>query len=165
MNGATRLNVEEARKWVAALRSGRYEKAVGCLHNERGQFCNLGVYADVCGVKWEQITQHEIGYKDGPVAYISTLSPSIMQKLKAQAPQCTSFTHGSPVLLVAPGVKELSRLAIDAIALNDVALLTFEQIADCIEYTIAEQEKEDEAAYARGVFEDGPISPLAVREV
>ena len=35
------------RKWLAALRSGEYKQAKGCLRNVNNEFCCLGVAVDV----------------------------------------------------------------------------------------------------------------------
>ncbi len=36
-----------AKKWVAALRSGKYDQAQGALHTVNGGFCCLGVLCDL----------------------------------------------------------------------------------------------------------------------
>jgi len=40
-----------AKKWVKALRSGKYEQGAGVLKTEDGRFCCLGVLTDVLGEK------------------------------------------------------------------------------------------------------------------
>lgn len=40
-------------RWIAALRSGKYEQGRQYLNNERG-FCCLGVLADIAGADWVQ---------------------------------------------------------------------------------------------------------------
>lgn len=35
------------KRWVEALRSGKYDQGIGCLRTPRGAFCCLGVLADI----------------------------------------------------------------------------------------------------------------------
>lgn len=35
--------------WISALRSGKYEQGRSVLRNRNGQYCCLGVLADLCG--------------------------------------------------------------------------------------------------------------------
>lgn len=42
------------RKWVKALRSGRYKQGSSALKNDKGEFCCLGVLCNVMRVKWRE---------------------------------------------------------------------------------------------------------------
>lgn len=42
------------RKWVAALRSGKYKQGSGLLYNE-GRMCCLGVAGRICGISKEAL--------------------------------------------------------------------------------------------------------------
>jgi hypothetical protein len=42
-----KLDPEFKKKWVAALRSGKYKQGKGGLRNQHGEFCCLGVACDV----------------------------------------------------------------------------------------------------------------------
>lgn len=43
------ITAEQKQKWIEALRSGSYEQGKSCLRNEEGNYCCLGVLADVTG--------------------------------------------------------------------------------------------------------------------
>lgn len=49
------MNPELKAKWVAALRSGKYEQGHEYL-NKDGKFCCLGVLCDVAGLHWAEAT-------------------------------------------------------------------------------------------------------------
>ena len=36
-------------KWIKALLSGDYKQGKGILKNKKGEYCCLGVLADICG--------------------------------------------------------------------------------------------------------------------
>jgi len=50
-----KMKVDIKKKWLAALRSGKYKKGVGRLRTE-DKFCCLGVLADVCRKRWYHTT-------------------------------------------------------------------------------------------------------------
>jgi hypothetical protein len=108
-------------KWIDALRSGKYQQGNYALRNNQGQYCCLGVLADVCGVEWsnERIGGVESNYwhptgevhKRGVDAYYSTSGLSL------------KFRE-----LVGLPVEEHDKL----ITMNDSGT-SFEQIADYIQ--------------------------------
>lgn len=49
------LNIANVRKWVQALRSGKYPKIDGSLADGRGSFCALGVAAKLAGIPEEEL--------------------------------------------------------------------------------------------------------------
>ena len=64
-------NVENIRKWVEALRSGKYEQNTGSLRNaDTGGFCCLGVACDISGIgEWETTPDDErVAYLVSPDA-------------------------------------------------------------------------------------------------
>lgn len=48
------MNPKMKQKWVEALRSGKYEQGKGMLKTGDGNFCCLGVLADINGETWFQ---------------------------------------------------------------------------------------------------------------
>jgi hypothetical protein len=56
------MDPELKKKWVEALRSGKYEQTKECLHNDDG-YCCLGVLADIKGVEWKREVGEELGEK------------------------------------------------------------------------------------------------------
>lgn len=50
------LSLEEMkanrRKWVEALRSGKYEQGEGCLRDSNGRYCCLGVLTELAGAPY-----------------------------------------------------------------------------------------------------------------
>lgn len=62
------MNKEIAEKWVAALRSGKYEQAKGTLKSiNQGGFCCLGVLCDITALgRWEMDSEgHGLQYNTG----------------------------------------------------------------------------------------------------
>lgn len=53
------MDKEIKRRWVEALRSGKYEQGQGKLLHS-GKFCCLGVLCDIQGVPREEITKYAI---------------------------------------------------------------------------------------------------------
>lgn len=47
---------EVKRKWIEALRSGKYDQGHGTLRR-KNTFCCLGVQLDIAGCRWEKVTQ------------------------------------------------------------------------------------------------------------
>lgn len=51
------------KKWIAALRSGKYKQGRGILYNKKNNtFCCLGVAAIVCGVKLDELKSKYSGH-------------------------------------------------------------------------------------------------------
>ena len=46
------MNKTIKRKWVKALRSGRYIQGASCLRSEDNEYCCLGVLASQMGKRW-----------------------------------------------------------------------------------------------------------------
>ena len=79
---------EFTKKWVVALRSGKYKQGKGVLRNEKDEFCCLGVACDLYikefgGDAWQRCSAGQGIYKflaDGadPIAF---LAPSVRDRL------------------------------------------------------------------------------------
>ena len=63
------MNKTLKRKWIKALRSGRYRKGLNTLKTGQGhntRYCCLGVLAQISGVKWkEEFSGFRLPFKDG----------------------------------------------------------------------------------------------------
>lgn len=99
---------ENIKKWVEALRSGKYEQGVGYLCKD-GNYCCLGVACDL-------FADHKVKINNSIVydGNYYTMPPSVMKKL-GLTEECGQYDENS-----------LSYL-------NDHDEYTFEQIADLIE--------------------------------
>ena len=85
------MHREIAEQWIAALRSGKYEKGLGALRNG-DSFCCLGVLCDLCpGRQWRTAdgTRH-VCYA-GPEGETSVLPATVRQwaGLAAENPLAT----------------------------------------------------------------------------
>lgn len=45
------MTKDQKRRWVKALRSGKYRQGVAMLKNDIGEYCCLGVARDFCGAR------------------------------------------------------------------------------------------------------------------
>jgi hypothetical protein len=54
------MDAKIKRKWLKALRSGKYKQGTGALRSD-GSYCCLGVLCDVAGAEW-------VGSEDGDAA-------------------------------------------------------------------------------------------------
>lgn len=106
------MNIENVKKWVAALRSGKYKQCRNLLYDGVG-YCCLGVVCDLAGIIPEKIETSKGYYYqfDGS----TTKLPIAAQKWLGTDQQ-------------SPHIGETT-----AIALNDVDLRSFNRIADEIE--------------------------------
>ena len=57
--------------WIKALLSGDYKQGKICLKNEKGEYCCLGVLADICG-KLGRSNQFDTEKASGKEHYLST---------------------------------------------------------------------------------------------
>jgi hypothetical protein len=104
-----RLSPEFKAKWLAALRSGKYEQGRGFLRSENDCYCCLGVALDLCGVVWKADS-----WRDGRYG---------------------TAEHGSWAYPIAPERKTLGLTldqAHELASLNDMGK-SFAEIADYIE--------------------------------
>jgi hypothetical protein len=110
-------NKENIRKWVEALRSGKYKQGRGILRSVNDEFCCLGVACDVSQVaEWELCTTR--------FRYITTtnLPPEVQDWLGID---------NDEVYLSLPDYED----NLTAVALNDRYRFAFDQISDAIEKT------------------------------
>lgn len=64
------------KKWVAALRSGKYTQTTGQL-SRRGSFCCLGVACEVFGATFTE-RGDRASYKDGDTEYADDYMPPLL---------------------------------------------------------------------------------------
>lgn len=57
-----KLPVEFKKKWVSALKSGKYKQGSGYLRNVNDEFCCLGVACDLVGVEWGRVSKYNDAY-------------------------------------------------------------------------------------------------------
>lgn len=123
------VNKENIRKWVDALRSGEYEQKSGSLR-QYDKFCCLGVACEVAIASGEPIKTEKDN--NGLVSYDakSCLLPTrVITWLGVESPD--------------PAVKNDVENRWEYLTwLNDCGY-TFDFIADCIELTFLEEEKEN----------------------
>jgi hypothetical protein len=113
-------NMRNMRKWVSALRSGKYKQGQ-CALRYRGRFCVLGVACDVSGLgEWRgrDFDLDEYAVRDGDA------SPVVMPLEVADWYGVAS----SPAVKTTRGCEFLTTL-------NDAFGLTFSELADAIERT------------------------------
>jgi hypothetical protein len=109
-------------KWVEALRSGKYGKGQGRLHDERdGTYCCLGVLCKVLGADFDDATDEEkfLEYDHVPVLNGRVLSHRDDEELEE-------------AFCVEIGLPDQGTL----IAMNDDQEKSFAEIADYIEREI-----------------------------
>jgi hypothetical protein len=118
-------NKENLRKWVEALRSGKYTKGVGNLRNINDEYCCLGVACDASGVaEWKrrrEDAEFVFSYLTPTKNATAYLPIEVQQWLGVDADDVRLYSGG--------GKKE------EATHLNDTRGFTFLEIADCIEQT------------------------------
>lgn len=67
MTTEKKLDKKIKAKWIKALLSGDYKQGRACLKNKKGEYCCLGVLADVCGLlgRTNQFDTEKASVKDG----------------------------------------------------------------------------------------------------
>lgn len=123
------MNPEVKAKWVAALRSGRYEQDTNWLHPAGGGYCCLGVLCEVA-VKEGVIPPPTLIEGESAWDYDEVASsyppPRVLDW--AGLTQITTVDYG----VTNEGFTHTEELTV----LNDDDMLTFEQIADAIEASL-----------------------------
>lgn len=64
-------DLEVKRKWIEALRSGKYNQGVGYLNADNKYFCCLGVQLDVGGCEWVPEDVFDKNYDNPEIAFIN----------------------------------------------------------------------------------------------
>ena len=72
------LSSEQIDNWIAALRSGNYPQATGCLRSDNG-YCCLGVLADLNGAEWIRMAKlSRFNAKFGEDEYVSSIPDTFL---------------------------------------------------------------------------------------
>ena len=115
---ATKKQLANRKRWIKALRSGKYKQGYGCLGNTKSGYCCLGVGAKVCDVRF--------------VSY-ATLSESFRDAVGLKTPEgCFHMTSSLMKKISEPEDRPSSR-HYTLTYCNDGAHLPFDVIADIIE--------------------------------
>jgi hypothetical protein len=137
------MKAEYKAKWVAALRSGEYPQGYGQLKDDQGRFCCLGVLSDVVRDELNARWVKGVGLGDaegydipGGELSCSTLPQNV--KMLTDMPNSSgTFPSGydtRPEWDAYSGREYTKGMYIGLTDLNDNEELTFDQIADVIEY-------------------------------
>lgn len=114
---------ENAKKWVAALRSGDYKQGKFVLHNEtEDKFCCLGV---ACEIYLKEGNRLEIFRMQAPGGIIATVYQDKLGELPSKVRKWLGLNTSDGLYEQANRAKQLT-------VRNDGGY-TFEQIADIIE--------------------------------
>lgn len=114
------MNAEVKRKWVEALRSGKYRQGKNRLRNTKGEFCCLGVLCDIAEREGVMPPTDNIM----PSGYVCYGKEQTTMTLPDEVIQWSGVPDSDP--MIAPERTSLS-------ALNDLRGLSFAAIADLIE--------------------------------
>lgn len=129
----TRMNEEIKKRWIADLRSGKYEQGQGSLEKD-GKYCCLGVLclqAVEAGIAERWVISQP--YADGTIRFGIDYDAS-----DSVAPACVydwaGLEDGNPSIFYDDDGKLPNSLASNSLAeMNDSGLYDFNQIADVIE--------------------------------
>ena len=120
-----RMNPEIKAKWIAALRSGKYEQCTGMLHKKGDGFCCLGVLCDLKGSTWEPPAD--------PGAEMMVTDDGKSKDLPDSVMAWAGLIGTSPVVNISRIYETLDGGEYSCLAeLNDNGM-TFSEIADIIE--------------------------------
>lgn len=112
-------------KWVAALRSGKYQQGRNMLRPNDNQFCCLGVLCDISGLgKWEDERGDDITFYTVGEDTSETVLPATVRRWAGMRHYEGEFTEKDQL-----GVPVIQKLS----GLNDSGRWSFEDIADIIE--------------------------------
>lgn len=106
------ITIKQARKWVNALRSGKYSQTKGCLQDSKG-YCCLGVACDVFIPKSKQVRDCFL-YLEGEEPGEQYFAPFWLKEIN------DDFYRKTGQLF-------------DLVHLNDKKRYSFDEIADIIE--------------------------------
>ena len=111
------MNARIKRKWVTALRSGKYMQGRGFLKDEDGGYCCLGVLCDVFAKEKSKLGVKFIGESDGTWSFMGSGAT-----LSGVVADWAGLDHTDPT--IGPTT---------AISLNDDQCRSFKYIARMIE--------------------------------
>lgn len=128
------INKELVKKWVEALRSGKYKQGRSALRNRDNEFCCLGVLCDISkqdlGIDWklddEIYYMEELGgvLPDKVWEYLGKGVTNYKVEISTTNSKIPSSLFGEGVLL---------KNYVYLVTLNDCYGVSFERIADIIE--------------------------------
>ena len=125
------MKAEYKAKWVAALRSGDYEQGRGQL-NRDGKFCCLGVLSDI--VK-DELNAVWVEWGNGYAYHAPAVSEQEAAVLPISVINLVGMPNPSGTLPSGYRARyDVRQLSIGLTALNDDEGLTFDQIADVVDY-------------------------------
>ena len=136
------MNQEIKAKWIAALRSGKYKQGEGCLNDGHGGFCCLGVLCDVQGVEWTPGIDYGTNKTGKKVMGIVMPADPVFPERGTYVEvgilpdEIRDFVQlpTSTGLIPQDFLTDRKGNFITLTQLNDLEKLTFDQIADVIEY-------------------------------
>lgn len=102
------MDADIKKKWIEALRSGKYKQGIGFLNNN-GKYCCLGVLCEAMGVVGDPTVDGIVGYG----GCFKVLNPDVLRKSGLRHVECD-----------------------DLIEMNDTERQPFTKIADYIEENI-----------------------------
>lgn len=131
--GADDISLRDAETWVEALRSGKYKQTKGEMHNVKG-FCPLGVAL----IQFTPVLDLKLRRGN----YIDGVVPSDQEKAPAWIKVVDSRFYRKTGL----SLSELNDgTAKDLETLEPLGIMSFEEIADCVEaaFVLKAVENED----------------------
>lgn len=141
----TTAQAENIKTWVSALRSGRYQQGVGalCVEGATGwRYCCLGVACDISGLgAWTGGDNDERRFDTGPDYSSYDLPAELRDWLGMPAEGCETPAYIEGVTDAASeddkdGSERCTGL-VNLVSANDEERETFDQIADRIEWWVA----------------------------
>lgn len=84
-------------KWLKALRGGKFRQGDGSLKDARGNYCCLGVLAELKGVDWKGSIPHKDGAPVSEGARAFYLNPSFCGLTRATQLQLAHMNDGADV--------------------------------------------------------------------
>lgn len=127
------MKLDVAKKWVKALRSGKYKQGRGALCEDE-KYCCLGVLCEVAIKDGVKLKKEDSEYSKGYISYSgygSTLPPKVLKyaDMKKDAPVGIIEDH------LATDLED------ELIYLNDTQKYSFKKIADFIEKNFIKTKK------------------------
>ena len=118
------MNPEVKEKWVAALRSGKYQQGRGVLRTPEDSFCSLGVLCDLAA---------QVGVGQWADFGYSTATDFCEGSLPEEVRVWAGLTDRNPQVGTHLPKENIFRPDVGLLALNDIHHFSFERIADLIE--------------------------------
>lgn len=135
-----RINREQFKKWLRALRSGKYKQTTGTLQDKDG-YCCLGVACKVLIPKSKIEYKYEIDENTGEDIKTEFLEGDLPNEQKYAPKWLKNISEVS----ITDEYNETETLKEELTDLNDNRGWSFEQIADALEATYPERKKKKPA--------------------